>query len=101
MISVIAFVVCEVLIFICLSTGSLANGSAEQVQTLVEQYDLVAVMIKEICSNKNSEKCIELCLSILKSLFELPQTPLDDFFSDECSLSYFLGKFLMKKYNLF
>ncbi|XP_067647949.1 armadillo repeat-containing protein 8-like [Eurosta solidaginis] len=70
--------------------GSLAKGSEEQVEMLVKQYNVVPYLLKEITSKSNSKKCVETCLSTLRSIFEHPCAPKKDFFADADVLKHFL-----------
>ncbi|XP_054735612.1 armadillo repeat-containing protein 8-like [Anastrepha obliqua] len=70
--------------------GSLAKGSEEQVEMLVKQYNVVPYLLKEIASNNNSKKCVEICLSTLRSIFEHPCAPKENFLADSDVLKHFL-----------
>ncbi|CAD7006096.1 armadillo repeat-containing protein 8 [Ceratitis capitata] len=70
--------------------GSLAKGSDGQVELLVKQYNVVPYLLKEIVSRNNSKKCVEICLSTLRSIFEHPCAPKENFLADSEVLKHLL-----------
>ncbi|XP_050334925.1 armadillo repeat-containing protein 8-like [Bactrocera neohumeralis] len=70
--------------------GSLAKGSEEQVECLVKQYNIVPYLLKEIMSKDNSKKCVETCLSTLRSIFGHTCAPKENFLANTDVLKHFL-----------
>lgn len=77
-----------ILFIIC--TGSLSKGSDENVRSLIEA-GLIQVLLKIITNPATDEHLIEICLCVVRSIYEHPFAP-KEIINTTSTLSYLIGK---------
>ncbi|KAL9904305.1 armadillo repeat-containing protein 8-like [Glossina fuscipes] len=71
--------------------GSLAKGTKTHVKILVETYNIISILKKELTIENNNMVCVEICLSALCSISEHDYVTAEQFFGDDVSISHFLA----------
>uniref|UniRef100_A0A1A9X0W5 Armadillo repeat-containing protein 8 n=1 Tax=Glossina brevipalpis TaxID=37001 RepID=A0A1A9X0W5_9MUSC len=70
---------------------SLAKGTKTHVKILVETYNIISILKKELTVENNNIICVEICLSALCSISEHNYVTAEQFFGDDVSISHFLA----------
>lgn len=80
------------MVFLCF-LGSLSKGSDDNVRSLIEA-GLIQVLLS-IVTNPNADKhLIEICLCVVRSIYEHPFAPKEIINTNATTLIYLIGKYL-------
>lgn len=71
--------------------GSLAKGSAEQVQKLIDDYDIVPFLIAQIQNPNVDQRIVAHSLSALRSIYQFPFAPVGLLYTNSMTLPHLMS----------
>lgn len=71
--------------------GSLAKGSAEQVQKLIDDYDIVRFLIAQVQIPNVDQRIVAHCLSALRSIYQFPFAPVGLLYANTMTLPHLMS----------
>ncbi|XP_055906232.1 armadillo repeat-containing protein 8-like [Eupeodes corollae] len=71
--------------------GSLAKGSAEQVQKLIDDYDIVRFLIAQVLIPNVDQRIAAHCLSALRSIYQFPFAPVGLLYANNTTLPHLMS----------
>ncbi|XP_037808623.1 armadillo repeat-containing protein 8-like [Lucilia sericata] len=71
--------------------GSVANGTPENVELLIREYDIFPLLKRELTQTTKNKYSVEICLRTLCSIFRHFPSTISKFFDDTCTLPNFLS----------
>ncbi|XP_065361275.1 armadillo repeat-containing protein 8-like isoform X2 [Calliphora vicina] len=71
--------------------GSVAKGTAKNVQLLIQEYQILPLLKRELTQITKNKYSLEICLSALCSIFRHFPSTISYFFDDTCTLPHFLS----------
>ncbi|KAM7355448.1 armadillo repeat-containing protein 8-like isoform 2-T2 [Cochliomyia hominivorax] len=71
--------------------SSISKGTMDNVRILLQKYDILSLLKRELCKTNSNKYISELCLNTLCSIFRHFPSTISNFFDDSYTLSSFLS----------